>query len=49
MEVAQMIAVLDQPLSFVEHPNWQRYIKVVHNLNAQFTSKTTLSKDLLKF
>ena len=48
MEVARMIAALDQPLSFVEHPNWQRYIKVVHNPNAQFTSKTTLRKDLLK-
>jgi len=43
-----MIAALDQPLSFVEHPNWQQYIKVVHNLNAQFTSKTTFRKDLLK-
>ena len=43
-----MIAALDQPLSFVEHPNQQRYIKVVHNPNAQFTSKTTLRKDLLK-
>ena len=48
MDVAQIIAALYQPLSFVEHPNWQRYIKVVHNLNTQLTSKTFLRKDLLK-
>jgi len=48
MEVARMIASLNQLLSFVEHPNSQRYIKVVHNPNAQFTSKTTIRKDLLK-
>jgi len=48
MEMARLIATLDQPLSFPEQRNWQRYIKIVHNPNAQFFSRTTLRKDALK-
>ena len=46
--MARLVATLDQPLSFTEHRSWQRYIKIVHNPNAQFFSRTTLRKDLLK-
>lgn len=28
--------------------NWQHYVKIVHNPNAQYFSRTTLKKDALK-
>ena len=48
IEMARLVATLDQPLSFTEQRNWQCYIKIVHNPNAQIFSRITLRKDALK-